>query len=155
MNGEVPKVHVGATPLRLSDTLRSRISPSLLLTRRLGMLRNTGARSAPSEPSPERGLRCIAHPTQTISTAARSSALQIFQGRQLSPEIPLSLENEESLRFPTGGKGCVETVPGGGRESHTGPSNEIRALSASGSQLWWREGAVLCPAWKASPPVGR
>lgn len=86
--------------------------------------------------------------------AASSSALQISQRKQLSPEIPL-LVSEESLHYPTGGKGCIETILGGGRESHTGPSSEIQALSASGGQLWWREGAVLFPAWKASPQVGR
>lgn len=47
--------------------------------------------------------------------AASSSASQIFQRRELSPEIPLSLANEESLHYPTGGKGCIETVLWGGR----------------------------------------
>lgn len=62
-----------------------------------------------------RGLRCIANSTQTISTAASPSALQIFQGRELNPEIPLSSVSE-SLCCPTGGKICTETILGeGGR----------------------------------------
>lgn len=68
--------------------------------------------------------------------AASSSALQIFQRRELSPEIPLFLVSEESLRYPTGGKGCIKTILVGGWKGHTSPSNEIRALSASGGQLW-------------------
>lgn len=48
--------------------------------------------------------------------AAFSAALQILQRRELSSEIPLFLVSEESLCYPTGGKGCTETILGeGGR----------------------------------------